>query len=99
MFGFVVRVYRVTMAHLILVQLKKLISTPSISGYKMFWLKSNCFKFDQVCKKSRNICNPRQIYYKNVFNYWFDETNLVLYLLINLANLKQFDFDQNENIL
>ena len=29
-------------------------------------------------EKSNNIFNPKQIYYKNIFNYWFNETNLVL---------------------
>ena len=29
-------------------------------------------------EKSSSIFNPRQIYYENIFNYWFYETNLVL---------------------
>ena len=46
-----------------------------------------CFDFEQsqtassltkFVGKNNNIFNPRQIYYENIFNYWFDETNLVL---------------------
>ncbi len=45
------------------------------------------FNFDQsqtvlslikFIEKSSNIFNPRQIYYENIFNCWFDNTYLVL---------------------
>ena len=54
-----------------------LLGTPSISGYNMFWLwsKSNCFKFNQVCKKSSNIFHPQ------------DKFIMKIYLIIDLMKL------------
>ena len=43
-------------------------------------------------EKNNNIFNLRQIYYENIFNYWFNENNLILEILLYLTiNLVKFE--------
>ena len=45
--------------------------------YKTFWSQT-ALGLTKFLEKNSNIFNPRQFFYENVFNYWFDETSLVI---------------------
>ena len=66
-----------------LVELRKNLSTMLLPPFQVI----RYFDFSQIqtvlslikfVEKSSNIFNPRQIYYENIFNYWFNKTNLIL---------------------
>ncbi len=55
------------------------LSLPSFQVIRRFNFgqSQTALSLTRFVEKSNNIFNPRQIYYENIFNYWFDATNSV----------------------